>query len=90
MNARNIVILFEVFICINTIEKRLSKHLVILTIFQDYAIEKFIKFMIGHNWRLIMIMNTRSEHITRSEKGHQMLDIINQNQTFLFYYHLKS
>jgi hypothetical protein len=26
----------------------------------------------------------RSKHLTRSQKGHQILDIINQNQTFIF------
>ncbi len=30
----------------------------------------------------------RSKHVTRSQKGGQMSNIINQNQTF-FYYHLK-
>ncbi len=27
---------------------------------------------------------TKSKHITRSQKGHWMLDIISQNQTFIF------
>jgi hypothetical protein len=73
MNTWNIITLFEVFICINPIEKRLSKHPFILAIFQKYTIERFIKFTIDHNWKLTMIMNIGSKHITRSQKKHQML-----------------
>jgi hypothetical protein len=29
------------------------------------------------------------KHVIRTQRGRQMLDIINQNQTFLNYYHLK-
>jgi hypothetical protein len=38
----------------------------------------------GTRWKFI----GASKHVTRSQKRGQMLDIINQNQTF-FYYHLK-
>jgi len=35
------------------------------------------------------LLIARSIHVTRSQKGCQMLDIISQNQTFIFYHHLK-
>jgi len=34
--------------------------------------------------RTFTLVLLRSKHIIRSKKGHKMLDIINQNQTFIF------
>jgi hypothetical protein len=47
MNARNIVTLFEVFICISPIEKRLSKDPFILAIIPRLCHRKVHKI---HDW----------------------------------------
>jgi hypothetical protein len=52
------------------------------------AIDHYLNYFLK-NVLEIMGLPLGSKPITRNQKGHQMLDIISQNQTFILYYHSK-